>query len=161
MESNRRPKKQSPYQIQIKRWNEMRELSTTNRTVFATQRTGGVSSSDLTRWRKSPPSFPRRPSRLIRFRTLPSLHLRRRLKNTAGRHPSAAAPAAPAGKERHSREENRGGMRISERSIRTVDHRRIQQAQVEPAARMLETIEEISVYVHRFHNLDLFQQGCG
>lgn len=24
---------------------------------------------------------------------------------------------------------------------------------------MLETVNEISVYIHRFHNLDLFQQG--
>lgn len=30
-------------------------------------------------------------------------------------------------------------------------------AQVGPA--MLEAVEEVAVYIHRFHNLDLFQQG--
>ncbi|XP_020527412.1 protein FAM135B isoform X2 [Amborella trichopoda] len=34
---------------------------------------------------------------------------------------------------------------------------RPKQVQVEPA--MLETVQEIAVYIHRFHNLDLFQQG--
>ncbi|XP_039023560.1 protein FAM135B-like isoform X1 [Hibiscus syriacus] len=31
-------------------------------------------------------------------------------------------------------------------------------AQVQPAV-MLDTVQEIAVYIHRFHNLDLFQQG--
>lgn len=30
-------------------------------------------------------------------------------------------------------------------------------ARVKPA--MLETIQEVAIYIHRFHNLDLFQQG--
>ncbi|XP_058088342.1 uncharacterized protein LOC131235214 [Magnolia sinica] len=37
--------------------------------------------------------------------------------------------------------------------------RRLQHRQVEPTATMLETVQEIAVYIHRFHNLDLFQQG--
>ncbi|KAE8653933.1 Serine esterase family protein, putative isoform 2 [Hibiscus syriacus] len=33
-----------------------------------------------------------------------------------------------------------------------------QPAQVQPAV-MLDTVQEIAIYIHRFHNLDLFQQG--
>lgn len=33
-------------------------------------------------------------------------------------------------------------------------------ARVKPVA-MLDTVQEISIYIHRFHNLDLFQQGYG
>lgn len=31
-------------------------------------------------------------------------------------------------------------------------------ARVKPVA-MLDTVQEIAIYIHRFHNLDLFQQG--
>lgn len=32
-------------------------------------------------------------------------------------------------------------------------------AKVKPVA-MFDTVQEIAIYIHRFHNLDLFQQGC-
>ncbi|KAA3466487.1 protein FAM135B-like protein [Gossypium australe] len=35
---------------------------------------------------------------------------------------------------------------------------KLQPAKVQPAV-MLDTIQEIAIYIHRFHNLDLFQQG--
>lgn len=31
-------------------------------------------------------------------------------------------------------------------------------AEVKPVA-MLDSVQEIAIYIHRFHNLDLFQQG--
>lgn len=30
---------------------------------------------------------------------------------------------------------------------------------IKPVA-MFDTVQEIAIYIHRFHNLDLFQQGC-
>ena len=37
--------------------------------------------------------------------------------------------------------------------------KRLPNAKPKPPPAMLETVQEIAIYIHRFHNLDLFQQG--
>ena len=43
--------------------------------------------------------------------------------------------------------------------------KKLPDAKPQPADRqpevMLDTVQEIAIYIHRFHNLDLFQQGYG
>ncbi len=48
-------------------------------------------------------------------------------------------------------------------NYRTLSAKRLPDAKPRPArvkpVAMLDTVQEIAIYIHRFHNLDLFQQG--
>ena len=44
------------------------------------------------------------------------------------------------------------------RSVKKLPDAKPRLAKVKPVA-MLDTVQEIAIYIHRFHNLDLFQQG--
>ncbi|XP_023537065.1 protein FAM135B-like isoform X1 [Cucurbita pepo subsp. pepo] len=50
------------------------------------------------------------------------------------------------------------GLNYQVRSVKKLPDAKPRLAKVKPVA-MLDTVQEIAIYIHRFHNLDLFQQG--
>ena len=50
------------------------------------------------------------------------------------------------------------GLNYQVRSVKKPPDAKPRLAKVKPVA-MLDTVQEIAIYIHRFHNLDLFQQG--
>ncbi|XP_022155887.1 uncharacterized protein LOC111022895 isoform X2 [Momordica charantia] len=50
------------------------------------------------------------------------------------------------------------GLSYQVRSVKRLPDAKPRLAKVKPVA-MLDTVQEVAIYIHRFHNLDLFQQG--